>query len=98
MIFHEEDNFRETLVNERLYYCDQRLPSKTKLASYAGKNSLEQPKFKLSVTNEVDSDNVTHYAIGKLAGKKSRGSGRTKKNAEAAACSKYLNNDQPNCR
>ena len=91
MIFHEEDNFRETLVNERLYYCDQLLPSKTKLASYAGKNSLEQPKFKLSVTNEGDSDSVTHYAIGEQREE-------PKKNAEAAACSKYLNNDQPNCR
>ena len=89
----EDNNFREILVNERLYYCDQSLPSKTKLVSYAGKNALEQPKFKLSVTNEGHSDYVTYYAIVELEGKKSRGSGRTKRNAEAAACNKYLNND-----
>ena len=89
----QEHNFRETLVNGRLYYCDQTLPSKTKLVSYAEKNSLEQPKFRLSVINQGDQVNVRYYAIVELEGKRSRGSGRTKKSAEAAASCKYLNND-----
>ena len=88
-----QENFRETLVNGRLYYCDQTLPSKTKLVSYAEKNRLEKPKFSLSVINKGDPVNVRHYAVVELEGKRSRGSGRTKKSAEAAASCKYLNND-----
>ena len=88
-----QENFRETLVNGRLYYCDQTLPSKTKLVSYAEKNRLEPPKFRLSVINKGDPVNVRHYAIVELEGKRSRGSGRTMKSAEAAASCKYLNND-----
>ena len=88
-----EENFRETLVNGRLYHCDQFQPSKTNLVIYADKNSLEKPQFKLSVTNEGNPDFVTYYAVLELEGKKSRGSGRTKRRAEAAACRKYLSND-----
>ena len=88
-----QENFGETLVNGRLFFCDQTLPSKTKLVNYAGKNSLEQPKFSLSVINQGDPVNLRHYATVELEGKRARGSGRTMKSAEAAASCKYLNND-----
>ena len=59
----EQDNLREALVHERLHYCDPLLPNKTKLVSYAGKNGVEQPKLKLSGTNEGDPDYVTYFAM-----------------------------------
>ena len=40
-----------------------------------------------------DQVNVRYYVIVELEGKRQRGSGRTKKSAEAAASCKYLNND-----
>ena len=88
-----KENFRECLINGRLFYCDSTLPSKTKLVNYAEKNRLDKPKYTLTVINEGDAVRVTYYALVELEGKKSRGSGRTKKSAEAAASVQYLNNN-----
>ena len=88
-----EENYRESLINGRLYYCDSTLPSKTKLVSYAEKNSLDKPKYTLKVINEGDAARVTYFALVELEGKRSRGLGRTKKSAEAAASVQYLNNN-----